>query len=67
MPRLEVQEAVAPEILLALADKRPPAQRVRVLEGLAVQATGIPVAVEVLVVRVPAIQLMGDPVCSSRF
>ena len=60
---MEVGLAIPP----APADKRPPAQRVRVLEGLAVQATGIRAAVEVLVVRVPAIQLMGDPACWFRF
>jgi hypothetical protein len=65
--RSEVQGAVAPEILLALADKQPPAQRVKVLAGPAAQGTGIPVAVEVLVVRVPAILLMGDPACWFRF
>ena len=54
-------------IPLAIADKRPPAQRGRVFPDLGVRVIGIRAAVEVQVVRVPVIQPMVAPVCSFRF
>jgi hypothetical protein len=58
---------VAPEILLAIADKRPSAQRVKVLADPAVQGTGIPAAVVVRVARAAVIRQTVDLACWFRF